>query len=83
MNRIAGQSVFACERGQTAVLQSAEPTFGRSPQRTAPIKSKTVDPALAQTVGSSVGFPRLTIFEIDHAAPIESQPQAIRHWING
>ena len=51
MNRIAGQSVPAGQRGNAAVLQPAQPALGGGPKRTFRIESKIVHAALAQTVG--------------------------------
>ncbi len=47
MDRIAGQSVLASERGNMAVFDPTESTLGGRPKRTVMIESKVIYTALA------------------------------------
>src|SRR5262249_5287582 len=51
MHSIAGQPVLALQRGDAAVFQPAETTFGRGPERTVAVESQTADLARAESVG--------------------------------
>ena len=74
VNRIAGQSVPAGKRGDTAVFHPAQPAFGRGPERTVPIELKTADTALAQSIGAAIRCADLTVLEIRHASMTKSKP---------
>ncbi len=74
MNRIAGQSVLAGQRGNAAVLEAAEPALGGGPERTFAIESKVVDAPLAKPVGGCVRRADLTVLIMHHAALHESDP---------
>src|SRR5262249_52671173 len=72
----ARQSVLAAERGDAAVLQSAESAIGAGPERALRIESKPVDAASAESIGGLVGFMNLAIDEMDDATLSEADPYA-------
>ena len=76
VNRIAGQSVLAPQRGDAAVFQPAQPAFGGGPERSVGVELKVADAALAQPVGGSVRCADLTIGEIGDSTLQKSKPQA-------
>src|SRR5271165_4232041 len=75
VNRIAGQSVLAGERGHMTVVHSAEAALGCGPERTVPFELEACDTALAQTVGGCVRSADLTVLEIRHTTLKKSKPK--------
>src|SRR5262252_4614886 len=83
MDRIAGQSVLAGQRGNATVLNPANPAaLGSDPDRTIGIKSKTSHPTLAQAVVHSVGSTDMTILKISDPTQKESNPYSASRWIS-
>ena len=65
VNRVAGQTIPACERSDAAVFKPAKAALlGCGPQRPIPIELKTGDMALAQPISGCVRRADLTILEI-------------------
>src|SRR5262245_17889602 len=83
MNRVARQTVRASQRGDASILHSAQPAFGRCPERTVPVETKMPDEALAQTVGRRIARAKLTVYDIGDATLIKPKPETAGHGVRG
>ena len=74
VNRIAGQSVLAGERENTAVFDAAQPAVCCGPESTVPIDIEIADRTLGQPLGACVRRAELTVLEISYSTITKSKP---------
>jgi hypothetical protein len=69
VNRVAGQTVFGCERSDATILNAAQATvLGGGPHRSILVDLKAGDVAFTKPISGGVRRPDLTILEIQNAA---------------
>src|SRR5262245_15081008 len=83
MDTVTRQPVPAAQRGDTSIVQAAEPAFGRRPDRTVCMDQNAVHGARPQPVDRGVRFADLPVGKVGKTAEKESYPETSADGICG